>query len=1270
MPISWTHYEEDVIRLYVEEGKNAEDTIKCLNEQHGTAFTVRQFKTKFKRLKNLTAREWQHIAREICKREAQGLRSDVYLFGQRQDPERVTRALRRYGKEKEDPTSTGIDLSVRKHGRQRIEIRTPGALDNSQQASMASGDMPNVTKRLGATRSLPFEPFMGSRSGMFDNSFGVSADGQEFDFNMEGIEPDYRTTQLGDLFNTVNAYDSCSSNVAGIIQAQDFDIASLLPSQGDLLAMTGELSDRHQQLALRQRGTSPFITDCPTLEGFSNFLGTTHHPGDSSQPLIVSPGITSQMFGIHQQNSFEAVNPMRGLCWDQAYVRVQRGEPGWLASQLIGFDSKLKHLTSMANLIEKALKNPQGIDELRYDGYNKKSMNEMFIVVTRLILNGSLSKRQLLNVIYWIFEKDLVNGLYEFLRQGSSEMRTFIAEVLRALSDEAREANSAHRPSPSSPRYSPGARENYFFMKNPLETCKLIQTADTRTLSGSLGGRLLVSVVMLGNLEATRLLVCANSANANYIDDTTWAGNMKRGVFFMTPLCAAIHSSSTEILSYLIEKGANINARTGEGRSQTTALAEAVYLEKGEMVELLLDRGAELLQDLEIAELSILEYSQKNCPAIYKQLRDVAESKLDSDIAIRSLLLVEAAGNGNHSLSQFLFRHATVRHEALESALWLAAKQGNVNAVRTLLHRDVDPNALQYRRDKREDHLDDIDLDHDSNAEDSDFYAEDSPFNGSSLDPNDLAIRYGKGSNEYFDSTHPIYLAIASTSSPDILYLLIKAAGSITIGALLHALQRAYPLAEHSRLSQKCLIMVRLGFHVTLTGPIALEVCADDGSIEECDRLLDLGFDINAYGIWGNALWTAAEEGCLALVQHLLERGADPNCPPNDETEEERYRPYGSSRCRRVPTVLHSAALGGHYEVVDCLIEAGAKVAASPAEVTDMTILEAAAQAFDRSGHNTNYGRIKTFRKLRAHGAQINRTDGRACAVLHHLVKGSELECLELALEEKAATEERCTFHMGTRWYGPKKEATPIQLAASCHDMEVLQLLLKYNADINAPASNSLPGVTALQAAIANYYHPSDKRINLNKTIEDMIVFLLRHKANVNAPASDKFGRTALQAATMLKEPSARIVALLLQHKAEVNAPPANQGGLTALQGAAISGDVYIAKLLLAYGANVNAAAAPTGGRTALEGAAEHGKLDMVRLLLDQGAMPDLNDGFSKAIKFAEQNHRYDIAELLRAREETNAELSMGFIAQPCCDVGGPSSGIVRELPTSDEIIM
>lgn len=76
MPVNWSLYEKEATKLYMEDGNSAEETIKCLNEQHGTSISIRQFKAKFNGRKKLRADEWQVVASEIRKREAQGMASE------------------------------------------------------------------------------------------------------------------------------------------------------------------------------------------------------------------------------------------------------------------------------------------------------------------------------------------------------------------------------------------------------------------------------------------------------------------------------------------------------------------------------------------------------------------------------------------------------------------------------------------------------------------------------------------------------------------------------------------------------------------------------------------------------------------------------------------------------------------------------------------------------------------------------------------------------------------------------------------------------------------------------------------------------------------------------------------------------------------------------------------------------------------------------------------------------------------------------------------
>ena len=86
--------------------------------------------------------------------------------------------------------------------------------------------------------------------------------------------------------------------------------------------------------------------------------------------------------------------------------------------------------------------------------------------------------------------------------------------------------------------------------------------------------------VQAGDLEGVRLAI-AGGANVNQTD-----------ALGATPLHDAAWTGNREIALYLIEHGANVRARHMEGGS--APLAYACMKDDGAMVELLLDRGAEV----------------------------------------------------------------------------------------------------------------------------------------------------------------------------------------------------------------------------------------------------------------------------------------------------------------------------------------------------------------------------------------------------------------------------------------------------------------------------------------------------------------------------------------------------------------------------------------------------------------------------------------------------------------------------------------------------
>jgi uncharacterized protein len=108
---------------------------------------------------------------------------------------------------------------------------------------------------------------------------------------------------------------------------------------------------------------------------------------------------------------------------------------------------------------------------------------------------------------------------------------------------------------------------------------------------------------------------------------------------------------------------------------------------------------------------------------------------------------------------------------------------------------------------------------------------------------------------------------------------------------------------------------------------------------------------------------------------------------------------------------------------------------------------------------------------------------------------------------------------------------------------------------------------------------------------KDVAELLLRYEADVNAPAHNGLANTPILCAVMGQHSD--LVRLFLAHGADVNVP--NSAGSTPLHKAAIRGDCAMVQLLLDHGARVDAR--NTGGQTPLVHAQHLGHADAAALL-------------------------------------------------------------------------
>jgi ankyrin repeat protein len=217
----------------------------------------------------------------------------------------------------------------------------------------------------------------------------------------------------------------------------------------------------------------------------------------------------------------------------------------------------------------------------------------------------------------------------------------------------------------------------------------------------------------------------------------------------------------------------------------------------------------------------------------------------------------------------------------------------------------------------------------------------------------------------------------------------------------------------------------------------------------------------------------AIERGDLAAVRALLDDGR----------KADTLIEYGEHKI----TPLMSAAWNGRPAIAKLLIERGADVNARASDDGQTALHNAAARGFD-----------DVLTVLIAAGADVNARDTRQNTALSTAVFQGNVEMAGLLIKAKA--------DLKGSLYG----MTPLMMAASTGNVEMIRFLAQSGADVNFSPAGEYGGRTPLLAAVGGGH-------------VDAVKALIELKANVNARAKD--GETPLKAAQEAK--NAEIVAVL-----------------------------------------------------------------------------------------------------------------------------------------------
>lgn len=711
--------------------------------------------------------------------------------------------------------------------------------------------------------------------------------------------------------------------------------------------------------------------------------------------------------------------------------------------------------------------------------------------------------------------------------------------------------------------------------------------------------------------------VCGNTEIVQYLIERGAEVNWQsegRG----TPLYIAASNSHLETVRLLLQHGADVNLK---GNVHIRPLNIAAYTGSLDIAQLLLEQGADIDPDDDYRYGSALGAAARK--GYVDIVRLLLQKGWDANRKIQTYNspLVAAATYGHAEVVEILLEHQIEGASKIQ-ALDIASKKGRADVVRHLLeqtpylpHQKAFHNAAMYGRDEVLELLEKRGTNPEMLST-AIYHASDQERESTV----NLLLKFGADPNaEGAEYGNALQAAAFDGSTGIVESLLAHKADVNSVGGTYGTALQAAAVYGHQDIIK---LLLDHGALVNTENVgrygSALQAACWFNDDDVVTLLIDHGADVNAAGgMYGFPIIAATDEAMQINVGILVDRGADVNVRDiRDEKAPllvlagftlgketlELLLDHGAdieSADDDGTTVLISVADSNDKESLEMLLGRGANIHA--VSKTLGTALSAAASEGDE----------ESLRVLLDHGGDANQACGNWGTALQAASHAADLDCINMLLEAGADIN-ACT-DVG---YG-----SALAAASFAGDVACVQRLLDAGAEVNAAAGED--GSPLQAAATANR--------------PECLQVLLEHSADVNLGGGPSYS-CPLQAAAA--NPDAfEIVKTLLDHGATIDVPGGMYGSL--MQAAAVGGNLDTLNLLLEHGTDVHAVGGKYG--TALQAAALKAGTDFVRRLLDQNLDANVVAGkYSTALQAAAFAKNAEVTTLL-LEHQANPQHEGGF---------------------------